>query len=131
MSSSIRSPLFLRQALAFAVMAVPAIGLAAEGMRAYIDPESGQLTTRAITPDQQEATAQATEFTQDASQIELSTAADGSPMYVLNGQFEMALSAQTRADGSLQLGCTQIEHQGLSAEAHAHAHPSAPTDDQR
>ncbi|MEZ5440803.1 MAG: hypothetical protein R3F15_04885 [Lysobacterales bacterium] len=117
--------------LAFALTALPGVGFAAEGVRAYVDPETGQLTSRAVTPEQQQADAQATEFSQDATQVELATAADGSPMYILNGQFEMALTAQTRADGSLQLGCTQIEHQGLSAEAHAHAHPSAPTDDQR
>ena len=108
---------------------------AAQGMRAYVDPETGALSSTPVTPEQQQA-AQASDpaFRQDDAGIAVIHLPDGSKMAHLQGRFEMATVATVAADGSIKTVCNDADAHASSAHSHeAPATPEAtpaPSDDQ-
>ena len=101
------------------------------GMRVYVDPESGQLVSAPVTDEQRAAAAGDKAFSQDASRATEAVAADGSRMYLLNGEFELALSASQDPNGSLRFGCADAAHAALLPTEHASLHAPAGANDDR
>jgi hypothetical protein len=99
------------------------------GMRVYVDPETGRLVSAPVTAEQRAAAASDAVFSQDASKAVEAVAADGSKMYLLNGEFELALGVQLGTDGERHFGCSDAAHAALAPAAHASAHaPPAAND---
>lgn len=94
------------------------------GFRVYVDPETGRIVSAPLTDEQRAAAAADSMFTQDTSAVTAGVAADGSPMYILNGQFELALGAEVNPDGTRRYGCGDAEHASLLPADHAAAHAS-------
>ena len=88
---------------------------AQSGMKVYVDPETGQLTSRAAT--QADAAALDSQFQQDFSKIQEIQKADGSTEWVFNGQVDSALVARRGADGKLEMVCAEhgVVHDHLAA----------------
>ncbi len=76
-------------------------------MRAYIDPESGQLVGAAITA-QQKADASKAASVEDFSKIQTIEKADGSTEWVFNDQVMESVVATRGSDGKLLVKC--VEH---------------------
>ena len=93
------------------------------GFRVYLDPETGQLVSAPVTDEQRAAAASDAIFSQDASRVIEAVASDGSRMYLLNGEFELALTAHLDPDGQRYFDCSVAEHASLSPSEHARAHP--------
>lgn len=95
------------------------------GFRVYVDPETGQLVSTPVTEEQRAAAAADRVFAQDSRAVIEAIAVDGSPMYILNGQFELALGAQVDPDGTRRYNCGDAAHVGMLPAAHAEAHAAA------
>lgn len=74
-------------------------------MKAYVDPETGQLTSRPTT--QADAAALDAPFKEDYSKIQEIKKADGSTEWVFNGQVDSAIVAKRGADGKLRVVCAE------------------------
>lgn len=75
------------------------------GMKAYVDPETGQLTSRPTT--QVDAGALDAQFKVDLSKIQEVKKADGSTEWLFNGQADSALIATRGADGKIGIVCAE------------------------
>lgn len=128
---------FLTMALGICAVAMPVFADESAndefqgGMRVYVDPATGQLVSAPGTDSQRVAAASDSSFSQDVSRITEATAADGSKMYILNGEFELALSASADASGKLHYACNNAEHAALAPTDHASAHATAAARDDR
>lgn len=97
----------------------------AQGMRAYVDPETGALSSTPVTAEQQQAAETPDpSFRQDDAGVAVIRMPDGSKMAHLNGRFEVAMVATVAADGSIQTECNDVE--GHASGTHSHAAPAAP-----
>ena len=74
-------------------------------MRAYVDPETGQLTSRPTS--QADAAALDAPFKEDYSKIQEIHKADGSTEWIFNGQVDSAIVAKRGADGQLEIECAE------------------------
>lgn len=75
-------------------------------MRAYVDPETGKLVDRPVTPAQlREAVRDAR--APDATKVTRIDRANGTRQYKLNGQADEALVATVRPDGSFEYRCSE------------------------
>jgi hypothetical protein len=90
-------------------------GAGQAGMKAYVDPETGQLTSRPTTPAA--AAALDSAFREDYSKIQEIHKADGSTEWIFNGQVDSAIVATRGADGKLEIVCAEhgIVHDVLQA----------------
>jgi hypothetical protein len=86
-------------------------------MKAYVDPETGQLTSRPAT--QADAASAGAMFQEDYSKIQEIHKADGSTEWIFNGQVDSAIVARRGADGQLEIGCAEhgLVHDHLMAPA--------------
>lgn len=75
------------------------------GMKAYVDPETGQLVSRPTT--QADAAALDSAFREDYGKIQEIHKADGSTEWVFNGQVDSALVARRGQDGKLEVVCAE------------------------
>lgn len=84
-------------------------------MKAYVDPETGQLTSRPTS--QADAAAADAMFQEDYSKIQEIHKADGSTEWVFNGQVDSAIVARRAADGQLEIECAEhgVVHDHLKA----------------
>ncbi len=98
---------------------------AQSALRVYVDPETGALVSTPVTEAQRAAAAADTTFSQDASKTVEAVAADGSKMYILNGQFELATTLRIDADGRRLVECGDAAHAGLEVMEHARAHAAS------
>lgn len=87
-------------------------------MRVYRDPETGKLVSRPVTEEQRREAQLDAEFSRPSRAVE-GLASDGSPMIILNGDHEQALSVQLDADGARHPVCTDADHGALPAHTHA------------
>ena len=71
------------------------------GMRAHIDPKTGELTETPTAPQRPERS------TFDASKVEEIRHADGMVEYRFNGQADSTQTAQVDADGKLAVRCAE------------------------
>jgi hypothetical protein len=97
------------------------------GMRVYVDPETGQLTSTPVTPEQRAQAESSEAFRQDDTGLRVVHMPDGSSMMDLQGRFEQATAAQVTAEGKLQTYCSDADH--LKLGQHAHADAGAPVVD--
>ena len=89
------------------------------GLRVYVDPETGALVSQPVTAEQRAfAQASNSHFTQDDSKATAAVAADGSRMWILNGEFEMALRIAILPDGSVSSFCDDSSHAAQGAHVH-------------
>jgi hypothetical protein len=90
-------------------------GAAQAGMKAYVDPETGQLVSRPTTAA--DAAALDSAFQEDYSKIQEIHKADGSTEWVFNGQVDSAMVATRGADGKLMVTCQEhgVVHDHLDA----------------
>lgn len=93
--------------------AKPAV--APQGMKAYVDPETGQLTSRPRS--QEEAAALDSAFQEDYSKIQEIHKADGSTEWIFNGQVDTALVARKGEDGKIEMVCAEhgVVHESMNA----------------
>ena len=83
---------------------------AAQGqLRAYIDPETGQLIDHPVTEEQKRAAQQATKAP-GAGVVQMFHHADGSIEVVLNGAADSELIATVGKDGKVKMECTDNSH---------------------
>lgn len=75
-------------------------------MRAYIDPETGKLVDRPVTPEQAREAARDM-LVPDAAKVTKIEHANGMRQYKLNGQADEALVATVRPDGTLEYRCSE------------------------
>lgn len=94
------------------------------GFRVYVDPETGRIVSAPVTEEQRAAAAADSVFSQDSSAVTEAVAVDGSPMFILNGQFELALGVEMGPDGTRRYSCGDAAHAGLLPADHAEAHAS-------
>lgn len=99
------------------------------GFRVYVDPETGRLVSTPVTAEQRAAAASDGMFSQDASRAVEAVAADGSKMFLLNGEFELALGAHLGPDGQRHFGCSDAAHASLNPAEHASAIPPPAAND--
>ncbi len=87
------------------------------GMRAYVDPETGQLTSRPTT--EVDAASLDAQFQPDKSKIQEIKRADGSTEWLFNGQADSAVIATRGADGKIGIVCAEhgIVHDHIAAPA--------------
>ncbi len=105
--------------------AAPTAAKAEQGMRAYVDPETGALSSTPVTAEQQQAAETPDPaFRQDDAGVAVIRMPDGSKMAHLNGRFEVAMVATVAADGSIKTVCNDVE--GHASGTHSHAAPAAP-----
>ncbi len=105
------------------------------GMRAYVDPATGELSGQPVTAEQQRA-AEATDpaLRQDDEGLRIVYFEDGSSMMDLQGRFQQATVAEVQADGSLGTWCSDADHIELGKHRHdsgSRAAPVAPARDDR
>lgn len=96
--------------------------VAESGMKAYVDPETGGLVSKAVTPAQARAAALPAP---DMSKIQEIRHADGSIEWLFNGQSEEAMVVSRQQDGSLKLRC------GVHGVIHDHETTTAETANDR
>ncbi len=77
-----------------------------QGMRAYIDPVTGKLTS--TPPTQVQRAPAPPEFQSDRSKVTTEIREDGTEIDYLNGQGEQAIVAHRGADGKLEMICTDV-----------------------
>jgi hypothetical protein len=95
------------------------------GMRAFVDPETGQLVSQPVTPEQQRAVeAVDPSFRQDSEGLQVIYFADGSSMANLEGRFQQATVVEVQADKSLRTYCSDADH--LKMGQHTHDEAAAP-----
>jgi hypothetical protein len=100
------------------------------GLRVYVDPESGAVVSQPVTEQQRRDAAKAhAEFQQDESATVEAVATDGSPMRILNGQYEMAFGVEVDADGTRRVICNDAAHASLGKHRHAATNPAAAADE--
>lgn len=88
---------------AAAVAAEPnAAGAADAGMKAHVDPATGQLVQSPVEPAAGRAAN--AQFSSDASKVTMEVTPKGR-LYRLNGQAESAVVAHVGADGKVHIGC--------------------------
>lgn len=95
---------------------------AESGMKAYVDPETGGLVSKAATPQQARAAALPAP---DMSKIQEIHHADGSTEWLFNGQADEAMVVSRQQDGSLKLRC------GVHGVIHDHDTPATETANDR
>jgi hypothetical protein len=78
-------------------------------MRAYIDPETGQLIDHPVTEEQKRAARQGTNAP-GAGVVQTFHHADGSIEVVLNGAADSELIATVGKDGKVKMECTDNSH---------------------
>ena len=103
---------------------------AESGLRAYVDPETGQLTSQPVTAEQKRASeAVDPTFRQDDEGLQIVYFEDGSSMMDLQGRFEQATVVEVQSDASLRTYCSDADHLRLGKHAHAPlaTSPSAPS----
>lgn len=90
---------------------------AAAGMRAYVDPETGQLVSAPVS--QAQAKALDAQFQSDPDRVEEVRKADGSVEWKLNGQADSALVARRTASGKLEMVCAEhgVVHDHAAVQA--------------
>lgn len=99
---------------------------AEQGMRAYVDPETGALSSTPVTAEQQQAAETPDPaFRQDDAGVAVIRMPDGSRMAHLQGRFEVAMVATVAADGSIQTECNDVE--AHASGAHTHDAPKTDT----
>jgi hypothetical protein len=97
----------------------------ASGLRAFIDPETGQLVSQPVTQAQKNAVeAVDPAFRQDDEGLQIVYFADGSSMMDLQGRFQLATVVETKPDGSLRTYCSDADH--LKLGQHTHDPEAAP-----
>ncbi len=89
----------------------------AQGVRAYIDPVTGELTDAPATPEQMEQAGALALPAPDYSKVTFETLADGTVIAHGNGQFESTSTMSIDAAGNTRIGCAQS---GSHAD-HAHS----------
>lgn len=95
------------------------------GMRAFVDPSTGQLVSQPVTPEQQRAVeAVDPAFRQDDEGLQIVYFADGSSMMDLQGRFQQATVVEVQADKSLRTYCNDADH--LKLGQHTHDKAAAP-----
>ena len=87
------------------------------GMRAYVDPETGLLTSAPVTAEQKEAAARAVSEEKLAPMVERRLE-DGTLVIDLNGNFEMAQQQVVGADGKRYRLCTDAAHAAQASHIH-------------
>lgn len=89
-----------------------ATGSTAEaGLRVYVDPQSGELVSQPVTPEQRRQSANTdAAFNQDASDLVPVKMPDGSTMVDLQGRFQQATVATVQPDGSIRTYCNDADH---------------------
>lgn len=104
----------------------------AMGMRVYVDPETGALVDRPVTPAQKNAAAaENAQFRQDDTGLKVVTHPDGSISIDLEGRFQMATEAQVSADGSVRVTCNDADHAAQAKHTRAQPIAVAPVRDDR
>ena len=103
----------------------PSEPTAAQEMRVYIDPETGELTHQPVTDEQRrDAAAEAEQHRHDGENARVVRHADGSITGYLDGQFEQASVAVVDSEGRFKTQCADADH----ADRGRHEHPElAPT----
>ena len=81
-------------------------------MRVERDPETGALRPSTLPLSAEEQTL----LSADPSKVTLETKTDGTRVYHLNGQGQEALVAHRRADGKLELTCTDNVEGALASQ---------------
>jgi hypothetical protein len=95
------------------------------GLRAFVDPETGQLVSQPVTDAQKRAVeAVDPSFRQDDEGLQIVYFADGSSMMDLQGRFQQATVAEAKPDGSLRTYCNDADH--LKLGKHTHDPETAP-----
>lgn len=87
------------------------------GMRAYIDPETGELSPVPVTAEQM-VEDELFQATRKSAPVEEIRRADGTVTVRLNGNFEVASSMVIGPDGKPVKLCSMAEHAGRAAHAH-------------
>jgi hypothetical protein len=77
-------------------------------MRAYIDPETGRLTSTPVTAEQKRAAQQ--QVKESAPTVQTIHHTDGSIEDVLNGSADAVLTATVGKDGTIHLQCSDPSH---------------------
>ena len=105
------------------------------GMRAYVDPATGELSAEPVTAEQKRAAESADGlFRQDDQGLRIVYFEDGSSMMDLQGRFQQATVAEVQADGRLRTWCNDADHLALGPHQHdggAEATTTVPTREQR
>jgi hypothetical protein len=118
---------------ATAATAVASSANGAAGMRAYVDPESGQLTSTP-SPEQQRALNEALERQQDLNYssegLTEEPLADGGYYMDLQGRFQVTMTAHVDAQGQRHVVCDEPLHKTMDPLMHdkAHAEAAIPVD---
>ncbi len=97
--------------------AQPAVSGSDVGMRAYVDPETGLLTSTPVTAEQKQAAARAVSEEKLAPMVERRLE-DGTLLIDLNGNFEMAQQQVVGADGKRYRLCTEAAHAAQASHNH-------------
>lgn len=87
----------------------PPAAASAPQMRAYIDPETGQLIDHPVTEEQKQAARQGMNVPA-AGVVQTFHHADGSIEVVLNGAADSELIATVGKDGKVRMECTDNSH---------------------
>lgn len=89
------------------------------GLRVYVDPQSGELVSQPVTPEQRRQAANAdAAFNQDTSDLVPVKMPDGSTMVDLQGRFQQATVATVQADGNIRTYCDDADHLALGTHVH-------------
>ena len=103
----------------------PAATDGAAAMRVFVDPATGELVSKPVTEAQRYAAEADTSFEETKSRAVESAATDGSPMVILNGEAEVALSVHSDAQGHLHTACNEASHQHQATPAQEEAAQAA------
>jgi hypothetical protein len=96
--------------------------VAAQGVRVFVDPETGTLVDRPVTAEQQAAAAGASEASFDQpSMLPERMHPSGAVVVDLQGRHEVSTVASVGADGKLAFHCDADDHSG-----HDHSAPAQP-----
>ncbi len=102
---------------------------AAEDMRVYIDPETGELTHQPVTDEQRrDAAAEAEQHRHDGENTRVVRHADGSMTGYLDGQFEQASVVAVDSQGRLKTRCADADHADRGQHEHPEAAPATTTE---
>ena len=101
---------------------------AESGMRAYVDPETGALTSRPVTAEQRAKSHQADAgFREDTEDLQIVRRADGAIFMDLQGRFQQATVATVQSDDSIKTYCSDADHLKLGKHEHEAAAPVTAT----